>query len=76
MEQVLGFNLIATCADGIVRSGVVLKVIDGVTIYADADGNALTGSTCVINATGGGLLSIGTDLAMACISYRKAEGLM
>lgn len=76
MDQVFGFNLTATCADGVVRSGVVLKVVDGVTIYEDADGNALTGPTCVTNATGGGLLSIGTDLAIACISYRKAEGLI
>ena len=76
MEQVLGIQMIATCADGVVRSGVILKVVDGTTIYEDADGNALTGSTCVTNATGGTLLSIGLELASACISYRQAEGLI
>ena len=76
MERILGVQMIATCADGVVRSGVTLKVVDGTTIYEDADGNALTGSTCVTNATGGSLLSIGAELAHACVSYRQTEGLM
>ena len=72
-EATLAIGVTATCTDGSVHDDVIMKLVDGVVIYATPDGEHLCGECCVKLLDNAQFVAPMPLIAQAIEQYRKQE---
>ena len=72
-EAILAIGVTATCADGSMHDDVIMKLVDGVVIYATPDGEHLCGECCVKLLDNAQFVAPMPLIAQAIEQYRKQE---
>jgi hypothetical protein len=70
-EILLGIGLSVSCADGSEHHNVIMKIIDGKTIYLTEEGENLTAGNCVVKINSGEFVESLMVIGLAIDKYKE-----
>lgn len=70
-EILLGIGLSVSCADGSEHHNVIMKIIDGKTIYLTEKGENLVASNCVVKINSGEFVESLMVIGLAIDKYKE-----